>query len=871
MVNFGFKRATRGSGKTWTGTVVGRTSLWALTVALCALPFVSSPARAQTTLYHELYRPQFHFSPAQNWMNDPNGLIYYKGQYHLFFQYNPSGTTWGNISWGHAVSTDLVHWKQLPVAIPQDANEMVWSGSAVFDKNNTSGFGTRDNPPLVAIYTSAQKNPPFYQEQALAYSTDGGLTWTKYAGNPVLNINSQNFRDPKVFWYAASNRWVMVVARPDVRRVQLYSSPDLKHWTYLSSFGPAGAIGGVWECPDLFPLQVDENGDLRRLDQATKWVLVVNLNPGAIAGGSGTQYFVGQFDGTRFVSDEPASYTPPAGVVFNDFEGQTYGVGWATTGTAFGSGPAQGALPGQGTVVGYLGHGLVNSFLNGDSSTGTLTSPTFTVSKAYVNFLVGGGNHPHVPGSIHFGSAVPPGTVFADFEQSPYTSIDGAWTTTGTAFGSGPAQGTLPGQQTVSGYLGHGLVNTFLGGDAPTGTLTSPTFTITSKYIDFLIGGGDHPMSAPNPTAVNLLVNGQVVRTATGQNDETLNWTSWDVSQYQGQQATIQIVDDNSGGWRHINADEFVFSDQPGHPWETETAVDLLVNGQVVRSTTGQNSEALDWASWDVHDLIGQQAQIQIVDANTGGWGHILADDIMFADTPALSGVQRAHWVDYGADHYASNTWNDVPGGRRIEIAWMNNWNYGGSIPTSPWRSADTFPRQLALSTVDGKVQLVERPVTELKELRSGPAFHAQHLTVTNTAQTLDLQGETLEINATLNAGNAARFGLNVGVGSGQFTQIGYDTTAHQIYIDRTKSGDVGFDPTFPGVHTAPLALNHGRLKLHLLVDASSVEVFADQGQVVLTDQIFPDAGSTGVSVFANQGSATLDQLRAWHLRSIWP
>lgn len=365
------------------------------------------------------------------------------------------------------MSTDLVHWKQLPLAIPQDANEMVWSGSAVFDKNNSSGFGTRDTPPLVAIYTSAQKKPPFYEGQALAYSTDGGMTWTKYAGNPVLNINSQNFRDPKVFWYAPSNRWVMAVARQDVRQVQFYSSPDLKHWTYLSSFGPAGAIGGAWECPDVFPLQMDENGDLRRLDddRGSKWVLVVNLDPGAIAGDLGTQYFVGQFDGTRFVSDEPVSYTPPAGGAFNDFEGQTYGAGW---------------------------------------------------------------------------------------------------TTTGTAFGSGPAQGTLPGQQTVSGYLGHGLVNSFLGGDGLTGPLTSPTFSISSKYIDFLIGGGDYPMSAPNPTAVNLLVNGQVVRTATGQNDEALNWVSWDVSQYQGQRATIQIVDDNSGGWWHINADEFVISDQPG-------------------------------------------------------------------------------------------------------------------------------------------------------------------------------------------------------------------------------------------------------------------------------------------------------------------
>ena len=152
---------------------------------------------------------------------------------------------------------------------------------------------------MVAIYTSTQKATGI-QEQALAYSTDGGLTWTKYSGNPVLNINSQNFRDPKVFWYAPSHRWLMVVARSDLRQVEFYSSPDLKNWTYLSDFGPAGSITGVWECPDLFPLKVDRN------PHRTKWVLVVNVNPGAPAGGSGTQYFVGQFDGTQVRAQMPA-------------------------------------------------------------------------------------------------------------------------------------------------------------------------------------------------------------------------------------------------------------------------------------------------------------------------------------------------------------------------------------------------------------------------------------------------------------------------------------------------------------------------------------------------------------------------------------
>jgi levanase len=418
-------------------------------------------------------------------------------------------------------------------------------------------------------------------------------------------------------------------------------------------------VGGVWECPDLFPLAVDGNS------KNVKWVLVVNLNPGGIAGGSGAQYFVGNFDGTSFHGDNVlGSYTPPAGTVLQDFEGSSYAP-WTTTGTAFGSGPAPGALPGQGPVTGFLGHGLANSFVGGDAPMGKLTSPAFTISSPYINFLVGGGNHPHVAGTVE-GEPVPPGTVFADFEGTTYGT---GWTTTGTAFGSGPAQGTFPGQQQVSGFLGHGLVNTFFGSsDLPTGTLTSPDFTITTNYIDFLIGGGNHPYPGDTgnpPTAVNLVVNGQVVRTATGQNAELLNWTAWNVSALKGQTAHIETVDQNTGGWGHINADEIVFSDQAALPISTETAVNLVVGGNVVRTATGQNSENLDWTAWNVKDLVGQQAQIQIVDDNTDGWGHILADQFMFAAAPALSVLQRSSWVDYGRDFYAglrAGPANDHPG-----------------------------------------------------------------------------------------------------------------------------------------------------------------------------------------------------------------
>lgn len=395
----------------------------AAATALSALTALAATPATADALYHETYRPQFHFTPAENWMNDPNGLVYYKGQYNLFYQYNPSGNTWGNMSWGHAVSTDLVHWKQLPIAIPQDANEMVFSGSVVLDKDDSSGLGTKTNPPLVAVYTSDQKATGI-QEQSLASSTDGGLTWTKYAGNPVLNINSQNFRDPKVFWYAPAHEWLMTLALSDQHEVSFYSSTDLKAWTHLSDFGPAGATGGAWETPDLFQLPVDGKAN------TTKWVLTVGTQ--SIAGGTGVQYFIGDFDGARFTSDDPATYNAPAGATVDDFESGSYG-DWTTTGAAFGTAPATGTLPDQQAVSGYQGTYYVNSYHGDDPTTGTLTSPAFTLSRPYLNFLVGGGDHPYVAGAAD-GSA-PPGQLFADFSGDTFG--DG-WSATGSFADSGP-------------------------------------------------------------------------------------------------------------------------------------------------------------------------------------------------------------------------------------------------------------------------------------------------------------------------------------------------------------------------------------------------------------------------------------------------
>lgn len=240
------------------------------------------------------HRPGLHFTPERNWLSDPNGLVFLEGEYHLFYQYNPEGDKWGHMSWGHAVSTDLLHWEHLPLALAESDEIMIFSGSAVVDWKDTSGFGSEGHPALVAIYTGHR---PGAQDQRLAFSNDMGRSWKQYAGNPVLDLGLADFRDPKVFWHDVTLRWVMVVSLAVERKIALYGSPDLKSWTRLSEFGPAGSTEGIGECPDLFELPVEGESATR------KWVLVVNVNPGGPAGGSGCQYFVGEFDGTTFKTD----------------------------------------------------------------------------------------------------------------------------------------------------------------------------------------------------------------------------------------------------------------------------------------------------------------------------------------------------------------------------------------------------------------------------------------------------------------------------------------------------------------------------------------------------------------------------------------
>jgi sucrose-6-phosphate hydrolase SacC (GH32 family) len=650
--------------------------------------------------YREPFRPQFHFTPEKNWMNDPNGLVYYEGEYHLFYQFNPFGNQWGHMSWGHAVSPDMVHWKHLPLALSEEDGVMIFSGSAVVDCNNTSGFGKNGKPPMVAIYTG-MRIADGRQFQCIAYSNDKGRTWTKYAGNPVIDINSSNFRDPKVQWYEPAKEWIMTVSLSAEHKVRFYSSKDLKNWSLESEFGPTGATSGVWECPDLYELPV--NGTKER-----RWVLAVNMNPGSVAGGSGGQYFIGQFDGKRFTVDPgcPMKATP-----------------------------------------------------------------------AYA----------------------PSGQILADFEETNYAWLPGgSWTVMGTAFGSGPAQGQLADQNPVDGYVGHGLVNSYFGGDRSTGTLTSPEFEVTHPYLNFLIGGGS----------------------------------------------------------------------------QKETCMNLLVDGKIVRTASGNDAERLEWSSWDVREFQKRKAVLQIVDNATGGWGHINIDQIMLADAPAHPASESALWFDYGPDYYAAVSWNDIPpsDGRRLWIGWMNNWQYGQDLPTSPWRSVMSIPRELELHQTTEGVRLVQKPVHELQSLR-GKYFQFQGGNVSEANAWItknQIQGSQLEFMVEFAPESSGVEGVDVLKSADGETRIGVNRNDGTVFVDRRHSGNVSFNPKFPGVYSAPLPVRGSAVKLHVFVDACSVEVFVNGGERVFTVLAFPPPESRAVALFDGNPRAKIESIKAWTLNSSW-
>ena len=492
-------------------------------LALGGIALLHYCANAQTPTYKEQYRPQFHFSPAVNWTNDPNGLAYYQGQYHLFYQHNPFENKWGHMSWGHATSKDLVHWHHQPVAIREEKGIAIFSGTCIVDNNNTSGFAKPGGPaPMIAIYTGNAENN---QSQNIAYSFNGGTTWKKYWHNPVLDLHKKDFRDPKVFWYAPKKYWVMAVVLPVEHKVQFYQSKNLLSWSLLSEFGPAGDVSGVWECPDLFQVPI-ANGNGKK-----KWVLTMSIS-------TAMQYFVGEFDGVAFHSENPAS---------------------------------------------------------------------------------------------------------------------------------------------------------------------------------------------------------------------------------------------------------------------------------------------------------------------------------------------KIYRPDEGPDYYAAISYNHLPiGAKPIMIGWANNWQYANDIPTTPWKSAMSLPRELTVTKESGEWKLLQQPVAAIEKLKGDLLVDESVLVSDNKAY--DTQSTQMEVQLDAQPAASGTCGIKLAVGGGHYAEIGYDAIAQKLYVDRGHTANQSFNNNFEKLrhYETPLALKSGVLKLHIFFDNSIIEVFANDGEAVMTMQVFPDPTDNGVALFSNGGTATFGDVKIWKMNSAW-
>lgn len=633
--------------------------------------------------YSEQYRPQFHFSPKSGWIGDPDGTIKFNSVYHLFW-------------WGHAVSKDLVFWTEYPWPMLGGTSSFdYYSGSVVVDTANTAGFGTANDTVAVAVYTMHNKTNGI-ETQGISSSTSANFKYFNFnSSNPVISSISNDFRDPQVFWDKQQNRWAMVIARPGEHRIEIYTSPDLKNWTYRSSFGSLGGQKGSWEVPDLFQLPL--NGDPNN----KKWVMTCNMGPNK------SQYWVGEFDGNRFQPDT--------------------------------------------TTLAYLSSG-----------------------KGI------------------------PGDVYEDFERTNYPG----WTAEGTAFSTGPATGTLSGQMTVSGYLGNRLINSFNGGDSSTGKLTSGSFVITKKFINFLIGGGTHS----GTTCINLKINGVMVKTA-----------------------------------------------------------------------TGDNSEQLKWFGWDVTDYLGQSAQIEIVDSFSGSWGHILIDQIMFSDVLTDQLYEHANWVDYGPDFYAVKTYRnyDNDENRTVWLGWMNNWEYANSIPTT-WggSTGESVPREIELISSPESYKIKQKPIPELQVLRKDSvSLNNKPIDGAIPLSEFTPKRNVYEFEATyaITPGSNQKVGFNLCIYGSNKMVLGFDEKTSNVYLDRRACGYVSFNSNFPKIVKAPVQLKNNEIKFHVFVDQLSVEVFVNDGDVVLTSLMFPNPYfQKGIEAFSENAASVLKEFNAWELKSIW-
>lgn len=648
-----------------------------LIIFLFCFILICLPAKSQEA-YQETYRPQFHFSAKEGWIGDPCGLTKFDGKYHFFW-------------WGHAVSDDLIHWEERPWPMQGGKDFSYFTGSVVVDKNNTSGFSRKGIPPMVAIYTSAWASG--LQNQAISYSIDYE-NFYYYNENPVLDIDSYSFRDPDVIWHEPTQSWIMSITLSDERKINFYSSKDLKSWNYLSSFGPIGAQQEIWEVPSLVQLPVDGNINNK------KWVLLVGMGPNKI------QYFPGNFDGIAFHPDPD-----------------------------------------------------------------------------YMQFLTNGVGMEGEP--------------FCTFEENSYEK----WQVEGDAFGIAPASGTLPDQMHVSGYMGNRLINSYLNGDKSIGKLTSTSFLIEKNNISFLIGGGND-------------INNLCIR--------------------------------------------------------------LIVDGNVVRQTTGDNTEKLKWRGWNVADLKGKYGKFEITDNATAGWGHILIDHILFSDVLYDNGLEQATWGDFGPDFYAARPYRDYDNENPIPIwqAWMSNWEYAHDVPTSPWKGIQSIPRQLELKTTkQGAYKMYQSPFAGFQKLRKEKIETTNYKITGKQAFDVFQPDENIyECIFTFDkkANIAQDFGINLFVRRNNKVTIGYNSLASNIYFDRTQAGNAGFNDKFPKKITIPTSSDTDQIKFHIFADQSSVEIFINDGEHVISSLVFPYPASTGIEIFSNEGETTLSRFEGWKLTSIW-
>ncbi|RNI28998.1 glycoside hydrolase family 32 protein [Rufibacter latericius] len=623
--------------------------------------------------YNEKYRPQFHFSPQKGWIGDPDGLVFTEGKYHLFW-------------WGHAVSEDLVYWKELPHPMKGgDGSFSYFSGSVVVDKNNTSGFGAKS---MIAVYTKHLPGDSLPETQALSVSNDG-IYFQYYQHNPVLDIKKVFFRDPQVFWYEPEKKWVMAVVLPDVQKIHLYDSKNLKDWNFLSEFGGLGAQSAFWECPDLFELPIEGTKE-------KKWVMLIGRGPNRV------QYFLGSFDGKTFRADEETS-----------------------------------------------------------------------------NYLLQGKGLP--------------GQLFAGFDEPK----NGNWKATGTAFS------TTPVNKDSVVHLGKSFASSYSKAANETGTLTSSSFTIQKNAISFLVAGGNFPEKA---------------------------------------------------------------------------SINLVVDGKVVRTSTGDNSHVFKWNGWDVHDLKGKKATIQLVDNVTDSkWGYLAIDHILFSDVLMNQKLEHALWLDYGPDFYAARTWRDLDkvSKRTAMLGWLGNWDYSRDVPTSWGKGFESVPREISIIKQPFGNRLVQKPIPELQKLRKNVHQFTNRL-ISNSSEVKEFKPtkNTYELEVTFDTNTSATFGLNLLVGEGRKLMIQYDPLTSNLSVDRTQCTDFttnqNFNQKFLTKFNASVRPEKGKVRLLILVDQSSVEIFTNQGEVVLSALTFPAESQTGIELYATNGTVKVLDFKAWELSSIW-